>query len=202
MVKYQTTSDDKATLLELWGVWSTSSLQLLPGPLWLGVIVSIYVSKRSVQRLSVLERNTWGDVLEVKWLKRCTPVVVLRSLSGKYTWERYEPTYPPSYGLNSTTPVLLEGWAGIKYPTKVDMRLNKETKTNLGIPAIIASVLFDNRTELRFPFSDPRGISLFSPWDIAMATILTVAAAEVTIQARAGNPTTFCMMSLPRSTSH
>ena len=26
---------------------------------------------------------------------------------GKYPWERYEPPYPPSYGLNSTTTVLL-----------------------------------------------------------------------------------------------
>ena len=25
-------------------------------------------------------------------------------------WERYEPPHPPSYGLNSTTNVLLEGW--------------------------------------------------------------------------------------------
>ena len=44
-----------------------------------------------------------------------TPVALLRSLSGKYPWERYEPHYPPSYGLNSTT-------------TSVDMPLNKETK--------------------------------------------------------------------------
>ena len=36
-----------------------------------------------------------------------TPVGLLRSLSGKYPWERYEPPYPPSYGLNSTTAVLL-----------------------------------------------------------------------------------------------
>ena len=28
------------------------------------------------------------------------------SLSGKYPRERYEPPYPPSYGLNSTTTVL------------------------------------------------------------------------------------------------
>ena len=35
------------------------------------------------------------------------PVALLRSLSGKYPWERYEPLYPPSYGLNSTTTVLL-----------------------------------------------------------------------------------------------
>ena len=30
-------------------------------------------------------------------------VALLCSLSGKYPWERYEPPYPPSYGLNSTT---------------------------------------------------------------------------------------------------
>ena len=40
----------------------------------------------------------------------CTPVTLLLSLSDKYPWERYEPTYSPSYGLNSTTTVLLEGW--------------------------------------------------------------------------------------------
>ena len=34
-------------------------------------------------------------------------VTLLRSLSGKYLWERYEPPYPPSYGLNSTTTNLL-----------------------------------------------------------------------------------------------
>ncbi len=38
------------------------------------------------------------------------PVVLLRSLSGKYPWERYEHPYPSSYGLNSTTTVLLEEW--------------------------------------------------------------------------------------------
>ena len=37
-------------------------------------------------------------------------VPLLHSLSDKYSWERYEPSYPPSYGLNSTTTVLLEGW--------------------------------------------------------------------------------------------
>ena len=36
-----------------------------------------------------------------------SPVALLRSLSDKYPWERYEPPYPPSYGLNSTTTVLL-----------------------------------------------------------------------------------------------
>ena len=29
---------------------------------------------------------------------------------AKYPWERYEPSYPPSYGLNSSTTVLLGEW--------------------------------------------------------------------------------------------
>ena len=38
-------------------------------------------------------------------------VTLLGSLSGKYPWERYEPPYSPSsYGLNSTTTVLLGEW--------------------------------------------------------------------------------------------
>ena len=32
---------------------------------------------------------------------------LLHSLSGKYPWERYEPPYPPSYGLNSSPTILL-----------------------------------------------------------------------------------------------
>ena len=31
-----------------------------------------------------------------------TPVALLRSLSVKYPWERYEQPYPPSSGLNSS----------------------------------------------------------------------------------------------------
>ena len=34
----------------------------------------------------------------------------LRSLLDKYPWKKYEPPYPPSYGLNSTFIVLLEEW--------------------------------------------------------------------------------------------
>ena len=37
----------------------------------------------------------------------CVIVALLRSLSDKYLWERYEPPNPPSYGLSSTTNVLL-----------------------------------------------------------------------------------------------
>ena len=39
-----------------------------------------------------------------------TPVMLLHSLSNKYPWEKYESPYPPIYGLNSTTTVLLKGW--------------------------------------------------------------------------------------------
>ena len=37
----------------------------------------------------------------------CTLVALLRSLSGKYPWERYEALYPPSSGLNNTSTALL-----------------------------------------------------------------------------------------------
>ena len=36
-----------------------------------------------------------------------TPIALLRSLSGKYSWERYEPPYHSNYGLNNTPTVLL-----------------------------------------------------------------------------------------------
>ena len=39
-----------------------------------------------------------------------TPVALLRSLSDKYPWEKYEPPYPSWYGLNSTINILLEVW--------------------------------------------------------------------------------------------
>ena len=34
----------------------------------------------------------------------------LRSRYNIHSWKRYEPPNPPSYGLNRTTTVLLEGW--------------------------------------------------------------------------------------------
>ena len=39
-----------------------------------------------------------------------TPIAPLRLFSDKYHWERYEHPYPPSYGLNSITAVLLKVW--------------------------------------------------------------------------------------------
>ena len=39
-----------------------------------------------------------------------TVIILLRSLLDKYLWGRYEFPNPPTYGLNSATTVLLEGW--------------------------------------------------------------------------------------------
>ena len=48
--------------------------------------------------------NGYSDGLQ----NRNKRVMLLRSLSDKYPRGRYEPPYPPSYGLNSTSTVLLE----------------------------------------------------------------------------------------------
>ena len=49
--------------------------------------------------------NGYGDGSRNRSMRVRTPVALLRSLSGKYPWERYETPYPPSYGLYSTTTV-------------------------------------------------------------------------------------------------
>ena len=54
--------------------------------------------------------NGESDGLRNRSTRVRTPVALLHSLSDKYPWERYEPPYPPSYGLNSTTTVLLGEW--------------------------------------------------------------------------------------------
>ena len=54
--------------------------------------------------------NGLSDGLRNRRKRVRTPVALLRSLSGKYHWERYEPPYPPNYGLNSTPTVLLGEW--------------------------------------------------------------------------------------------
>ena len=41
--------------------------------------------------------------------------------------KKYETSYPHKYGLNSITVVFLQGWLGIKQPTKVDMLLNENS---------------------------------------------------------------------------
>ena len=74
-------------------------------------------------------------------MRVCTPITLLRSLSVKYPWERYEPPYPPSYGFNSTTTVLLGEY--------FDMPLKQRNQTNqnswqdsLGVPNIFFLMWF------------------------------------------------------------
>ena len=57
---------------------------------------------------------------------------VLHSLLDKYTWERYDPPYPPHYGLNSTTTVLHEGWLWhlITYKCLYAIKQRNQTKPN------------------------------------------------------------------------
>ena len=81
---------------------------------------SLWITKVFTERKPKFNRksySSWGcphgvmvkavDLLNRRKRVR-TPVSLLRSLSGKYPCKRYEPPYPPSYGLNSTTTVLPE----------------------------------------------------------------------------------------------
>ena len=55
--------------------------------------------------------STWCNVYRT-WLRNRSKRVrtIFHSLSGKYLWEGYEPSYPPGYGLISINAVLLKGW--------------------------------------------------------------------------------------------
>ena len=68
-----------------------------------------YDTKLKFIRLSNCNQKYVGcpsGVMENRRKRVWTPVALLCSLSGKYPWERYEPPYPPSYGLNSITTIL------------------------------------------------------------------------------------------------
>ena len=54
--------------------------------------------------------NGLSDGLRNRSKRVSTSIAPLRSISGKYPWERYESPYPPHYGLNSTATVLLGEW--------------------------------------------------------------------------------------------
>ena len=61
-------------------------------------------------------KDLYPQVRSVKLKAECY-VAVFKELTAnplKGTWEKYEPTYPPIYGLNSTTTVLMEIDFGIK----------------------------------------------------------------------------------------
>ena len=73
------------------------------------ILKSVFVNNYTVSsNFSYSEGVLDGLCNRSKWVR--TPVTLLRSLSDKYLWERYEPPYPSSFGLNSTTTVLLREW--------------------------------------------------------------------------------------------
>ena len=79
--------------LEFQRMQSTPSLPLLPAPLWPRcVMVKTLDSGIVVREFKLQSRyyvHFWANIL----------------------WERYEPLYPPIYGLNSTTNVFLRGFS-------------------------------------------------------------------------------------------
>ena len=52
-------SDSETPALEIWGIRSTPSLPLLPGPLWLGVVASDRVLSMG-QIEQTVQTNDWG----------------------------------------------------------------------------------------------------------------------------------------------
>ena len=73
-------------------------------------LLSFFFALLSTSKRGGGPRGVKSDGLQNRSTRVRTPLALLRSLSGKYPWERYEPPYPPSYGLNSTTTVILGEW--------------------------------------------------------------------------------------------
>ena len=71
--------------------------------------IHLMLSTVTYRRVST-QCNGYSDGLRNRSTRVRTPVALLRSLSGKYPWERYEPPYLPSYGLNSTTTEEVFSW--------------------------------------------------------------------------------------------
>ena len=69
---------------------------------WL-FVESIYIG-RGLPRAVMVKSMDCGIVISEFVLQS------RNSFSGKYLWEKYEPPYPPSYGLNGITTVLLGEW--------------------------------------------------------------------------------------------
>ena len=63
-------SDGEAQVLELWGMWSTASLSLLPGPLWPGVVVPI----TAAQSAGIVE---YSDCISAEGYDPLPPMSVL-----------------------------------------------------------------------------------------------------------------------------
>ena len=90
-------SDSEASgMLELWGMWSTPSLPLLPGPLWPGMVApekgSIYESNRTRSHLNWVQTNDlcWIELLEIELFD---PLTVYRQMTNVKLWLLYSNTW-------------------------------------------------------------------------------------------------------------
>ena len=72
------------------------------------------------------------------------PVELLRSLSDKYHWKGMNSPHLPSYGLHSTTTVLLGGWLGFTASQTIGLfhAENVFVRYNLYAYSYLHSVLF------------------------------------------------------------
>ena len=89
------------------------------------------VTERIAERVPVSLWLTWHLSKRVR-----TSVALWRSVSEYYSWERYGFLIPPVIGKIVQLLLFYKDVFGIKYPTKVYMPLNKETKPKTCYPIL------------------------------------------------------------------
>ena len=63
---HETASNGEAPVLELWVIWSTPSLPLLPGPLWPEVVISVRIPCMGQIELLMLDNKNWNHLTVCK----------------------------------------------------------------------------------------------------------------------------------------
>ena len=77
------------------------------------LIYKIYCRNETLRLFTGYEQNGFRDDLDqhkilIGFTYNFDNFALL--VCNKYPWEKYQPTYSPIFGLNSTTTVLLKGW--------------------------------------------------------------------------------------------
>ena len=71
------TSDGEARILKIWGMWSSTSLPLLPGPLRLGVVVPVRI--QSMGQIKLFKHSTlYKQMTDVKL--NCYVIAILETI--------------------------------------------------------------------------------------------------------------------------
>ena len=86
--------------------------------LWFFTISVIFIYSEVLHQItkpqSIRRARSWRSFKRTElWHRnKCvrSPVELLRSLSDSYPSKRYEPPYPPSYAVNTTSIVFFQGW--------------------------------------------------------------------------------------------